>query len=302
MNKISFEDFLLKANERHKFKYSYDKKTYFGTKHKIKITCPKHGEFWQEVQSHLQGHGCKQCAKENASSSQLISKNEILRRFKEKHGDNYDYSNFSYNGMNSKADVICRIHGTFKITPSKHLQGQGCPSCSNNQRKTLKKFIEESSIVHDNKYDYSKSEYTNAYTKVCITCPKHGEFWQTPHNHIHGKQGCPKCNSSKLEKALGEFLKQNGINYEEQKKFPWLGRMSLDFFIPSERTAIECQGKQHFGIGGWNESFVQIKKRDEKKKELCDKNEIRLLYFSNKKYDKNVFDNLDSLLKEINNG
>ena len=61
MNKISFEDFLLKANERHKFKYSYDKKTYFGTKHKIKITCPKHGEFWQEVQSHLQGHGSAMC-------------------------------------------------------------------------------------------------------------------------------------------------------------------------------------------------------------------------------------------------
>lgn len=53
-------------------------------------------------------------------------------------------------------------------------------------------FVERSMRVHGNKYDYSKVEYKNHRTKVCIICPIHGEFWQTPKNHMNG-QGCPEC-------------------------------------------------------------------------------------------------------------
>ena len=39
-------------------------------------------------------------------------------------------------------------------------------------------FIEKAKKVHGDKYDYSKVQYVNAYTKVCIICTEHGEFWQ----------------------------------------------------------------------------------------------------------------------------
>ena len=55
-----------------------------------------------------------------------------------------------------------------------------------------KKFIERARELHNDKYDYSKIEYVNAKTKVCIICPIHGEFWQRPSNHLKG-QKCPKC-------------------------------------------------------------------------------------------------------------
>ena len=54
------------------------------------------------------------------------------------------------------------------------------------------KFIEKAKNRHGDKYDYSKVEYINSTTKVCIICKEHGEFWQTPHGHVRG-QGCPKC-------------------------------------------------------------------------------------------------------------
>lgn len=38
------------------------------------------------------------------------------------------------------------------------------------------KFIEFSKKKFNNKFDYSKVEYENATTKVCIICPEHGEF------------------------------------------------------------------------------------------------------------------------------
>lgn len=49
-------------------------------------------------------------------------------------------------------------------------------------------FINRSSSIHNNKYDYSKVNFINVRTKVCIICPEHGEFWQTPYNHIWAKK------------------------------------------------------------------------------------------------------------------
>ena len=48
-------------------------------------------------------------------------------------------------------------------------------------------------MIYKNKYDYKKCIYINNKTKVVITCPTHGDFEQTPNNHLNGK-GCPICN------------------------------------------------------------------------------------------------------------
>lgn len=57
---------------------------------------------------------------------------------------------------------------------------------------TQEEFIEKSSKIHNNKYDYSKSHYIDSRHKVCIVCPEHGEFWQYATNHLQG-HGCPVC-------------------------------------------------------------------------------------------------------------
>jgi hypothetical protein len=51
------------------------------------------------------------------------------------------------------------------------------------RRLTFNNFIERAKTVHGDKYDYSKVNYTNNSTKVCIVCPEHGEFWQRPNDH-----------------------------------------------------------------------------------------------------------------------
>ena len=74
-------------------------------------------------------------------------------------------------------------------------------------RKTTEEFILDAKRVHGNKYDYSKVEYINNETKVCIICPIHGEFWQTPNKHLLGK-GCRLCGNQRIS------LSQSG-NKEE---------------------------------------------------------------------------------------
>lgn len=62
-------------------------------------------------------------------------------------------------------------------------------------------FIKKSKNLYDNFYDYSKSEYKNSHTKLIITCPKHGDFLQTPSNHLHKKKyGCRLCGVEKNTK------------------------------------------------------------------------------------------------------
>ena len=67
---------------------------------------------------------------------------------------------------------------------------------SSTKRKTNEEFISDAILVHGEKYDYSKVEYYNQLTKICIICPIHGEFWQTPKSHLNG-HGCKMCGNEK---------------------------------------------------------------------------------------------------------
>ena len=55
--------------------------------------------------------------------------------------------------------------------------------------------------THGNKYEYSKSEYISNKIKVIITCPKHGDFQQSPNSHFKGN-GCKKCGGERIQKSL----------------------------------------------------------------------------------------------------
>ena len=73
----------------------------------------------------------------------------------------------------------------------------------------------------------------------------------------------------------------------------WLGRKSLDVYIPSLNTAIEYQGIQHYEpleIFGGEENFKIQQQRDMEKKKLCAENGVRLIEW---KYD--IIPNLSNL-------
>ena len=98
-----------------------------------------------------------------------------------------------------------------------------------------------------------------------------------------------------------------GSLIQRQKKFDWLGKfLSLDFYLPTVNMAIECQGKQHFGQGGWSKAFDFEKQheRDERKRRLCEENGVTLFYLVPQSMCKqmacdNYFTNERELLKEV---
>lgn len=86
---------------------------------------------------------------------------------------------------------------------------------------TTEEFIRRAKEVHGDKYDYSKVEYVNNTTKVCIICPTHGEFWQKPNTHIQ-KKGCKKCflerkRSLVCGKGINDCINGTSINGKHTK-------------------------------------------------------------------------------------
>ena len=140
----------------------------------------------------------------------LTTKQFIARAIKV-HGCKFDYSKVYYVNARTEVHIICNEHGSFYQLPGVHLMGHGCPRCGidisrKDLRKTKSKFIQDAFQVHGGSYDYSKVEYINNYTKVKITCSKHGTFMQRPYDHINHKNGCPKCVSFGYSKISIQFL------------------------------------------------------------------------------------------------
>ena len=294
------QEFIEKATMIHKDAYDYSSVEYVNTKTKVCIICKKHGEFWQAPNGHLAGHGCPECQGRNMNTEKFIEKARAI------HGYKYDYSKTRYKRGKDEVIIICPEHGEFLQSPTKHLQGHGCPKCAGRNR-TTEDFINDARKVHGNEYDYSKAKYLDATTPVCIICPKHGEFWQTPNAHINSGNCCPKCSSSRLENSMRKFLSDHSIVFVEQKTFSWLrlrNSLHLDFYLPEYHVAIECQGIQHFKpveYFGGEEKFILEQYKDSLKKEKCEKHNIRLFYFSDLgiEYPYEVYEDLDMLLQKI---
>jgi hypothetical protein len=140
--------------------------------------------------------------------------------------------------------------------------------------------------VHENKYNYNSCNYINSKTKIIITCPKHGEFIQTPSSHLSGK-GCPFCKESKGEKKIRLFLKKYKIKFTSQKTFKNcknIRMLPFDFYIPQYNMCIEFNGEQHYRpvkYFGGEENYEKTKNNDKIKNKYCIDNNIILIIINN---------------------
>lgn len=159
------------------------------------------------------------------------------------HGDKYSYEKTFYESSRDKVCIICPIHGEFWQSPNKHLAGRGCPECAIKKRLVSRKgnkdsFIEKANKIHNGKYCYDKVEYVNNREKVCIICPVHGEFWQSPGNHLYG-YGCPECG---FEKRV-QSKKENKTSHNREKK---IDKRILNGLEPFILKLQEKYGKERF--------------------------------------------------------
>jgi predicted GIY-YIG superfamily endonuclease len=124
---------------------------------------------------------------------------EYIEEVTKVHNGYYQYDNIIYKDCRTTININCPKHGLIPIHPHCHLKGAGCKECYFEKKssivksKGLFKLINEGSLIHNNKYKYDKSVYVNCETNVIIICPIHGDFQQTPYNHVNKKCECPNC-------------------------------------------------------------------------------------------------------------
>jgi very-short-patch-repair endonuclease len=285
------EEFINKANEIHKNKYDYSLVEYKNNKSKIKIICPEHGEFEARPDNHInKKSGCSKCA-----NNILYTTEDFIFRANIKHNNKYNYNKVDYKTAHKKIIITCSEHGDFIQKPSRHLSGDGCSKCSGKYHYTNDEFIEKSNQIHNNKYDYSLTNYKRNQTKIKIICPIHGEFYQKPYSHLQGF-GCENCKTSRGEKEIRDFLMSKNIKFKQNKRFNKCKdkkTLPFDFYLSQDKICIEYDGIQHFEpVEYWGgQSALETQQlRDQIKTNYCLQNNITLIRI---KYNENILEKLN---------
>ena len=308
-------------------------------KDKVEFICPTHGKVSQTLCVLLNtndedNYACPKCKKDRSNLKLSYTLEEALNKAKTLECCKYyDFSMITeWFGVKHKYTFRCTKHNDFFEQTFDSLfsnNGNGCKKCNseymhNIEATTKEEFNQKSNEVHGNIYDYSKVNYVNTKTKVCIICPKHGEFWQRPQEHLRGS-GCPKCHRSKLEEKVCVYLDKKNSEYKQEvsvKKLtniigPGGKSQRIDIYIPNKKICIECQGIQHFTYNINNmcsptkERFNEIIKYDAYKYDSLVNNGYDVIYYFPKKFleysknewylDKKCFHELNDLYEYINN-
>jgi G:T-mismatch repair DNA endonuclease (very short patch repair protein) len=224
--KSNTEEFIQRAILIHDNKYDYSKVKYNSRHKKVIIICNIHGEFLQEVGSHLSGNGCKFCGILDVKNKQTKSILSFINEANIKHNNKYDYSSVKYINCKTKIIIICKEHGYFIQEPKSHLLGCGCPKCATNKQysKSQIKWLEFLEIYYNINIQHmgnSNQEYkikntkwkADGYCKETNTIFEyHGSFW-----HGDPKIYKPDDMNNVSKRTMGTLYKRT-INREQKIK------------------------------------------------------------------------------------
>jgi len=250
------------------------------TKRRVTITCPIHGDFLQNMYSHLKGCGCPKCGKRNMAKTQSFTNEQFITKANIVHNFKYRYTITVYQGATKDVDIICPKHGIFTQKAYSHLQGHGCPKCAteqnaNNMLMTKEVFVKKANIIHKNTEDYSLAEYKGAKIPIEIICANGHHYWQMPNKHLCG-HGCPYCSNvvSTQENEISDFIENElGLEVIKNNRKILTDGKEIDIYIPSKNIAIE-----HDGLIWHSEEYCKNNHYHLKKTEDCIKQGIRLLH------------------------
>lgn len=197
------EEFIVKANKVHGYKYDYSATKYVIGNTKVKIICPVHGEFEQIARDHINSKaGCPKCASEENAKKLSLGYDDFVLRSNEIHKGKYDYSSVKYINNHTKVNILCPEHGIFRQSPSSHLQGHGCTTCcSSIKQKQIREFVELNgfNVIENNRNIISPYELDMVIDDINIAIEFHGLYYhsydrvETPKEKQYHATKCNMC-------------------------------------------------------------------------------------------------------------
>jgi len=287
--------FIERAKAIYGNKYEYAESNYITAHIKVKVRCSIHGVFNVSPSNHINGRGCRTCGINQRTTSITKDKTSFINQAKEKYGKQFSYEKMIYVRSKSKIIITCSLHGDFEQSPQNHLRFIGCIKCQAEHKRKLysddtKKFVRKAIEKYGDRYGYDRVDYKNSRSKIIIGCKIHGGFLQSPNVHLSGS-GCPRCNNSKGEVEISNWLTKQCIIFEQEVKMPNCKHkraLPFDFGVFKENKLvglIEYQGEQHYipikrsnwSVDKVQEKFSLLQQRDQLKRDYCKQNSVPLL-------------------------
>lgn len=266
----------------------------------------------------LFGHRCPKCM-----GNQPLTHKQFLKRIKNLYDDEYtvldDYINISTKIYIQHNNSFCNNY-KWKVQPASILKGRGCPICARKriaekQTMSSEEFLNRFKNLVGDEYilleDYKEMRQKIKIRHNSSKCNNYK--WEVlPANFLAGNR-CPKCNESKGEKAISNYLSLHNINYKAQYKIEEcknINALPFDFAIFDKSNnllgLIEYDGEQHFkpiGFGNKDNKnisvrFHQTQLRDSIKTNYCKDNNIPLLRIKYTQFD-NINDFLDEYINKV---
>ena len=295
----------------HGYFYDYRETKSGNVKDDNVFICPIHGRFIMQTQRHYRGANCQKCKVELIKKKLSYTTEQFIKKLKNKyHDNNLIFSRVNYINLTTPIELECPICGyIWETTPQSLLVGSGCPKCGINSRaekRRMKKedFINKAEKVHGKgRYSYEKSIILGYDYETEIYCTKCNRYFkQIAGNHLQGK-GCPYCSESRLETFVRNILEEKNIDYIYEARFKWIGRQTIDFYLPKFNIGIECQGEPHFKKVNSNNFFNydNAVERDTRKHNLCNENNLGLFYLITDRINLQEKINEDNRLSNIYN-
>ena len=250
-DKKTTADFIEMATKKHNGFYDYSKSVCVGTKNKTTIICPIHGDFKQEISSHIAGAGCPKCAGKHRRNTE-----EFIEEATKKHNGFYEYSKSVYINKNKKITIICPKHGEFNQRAEDHLIGKGCRKCVGNISKMETAWLDSLLVPQEFRQKTIKINGKNFHTDAAdidkkIVWEFYGDFWHGNISMYNQSEinKVTKCTFGKLqEKTLMKenILRDNGYTVINIWESDFIKQ--LKSLIPKKIDTPEPQN-----IGGWED-------------------------------------------------
>lgn len=184
-----------------------------------------------------------------------LTQEEVLRRFHEAHGDEYDYSEMHYKNKDTKICFRCPKHGLQWQLPENHV-AYGCKWCGYEraaQKRLLpwEQVLAEFHEAHGDEYDYSFVNYKGTDHKVIIICKKKGHvFEQTPYEHKKGAN-CPYCHG--FYRTTEDFIKDakeiHGDKYDYSESVYVDASTKITIYCPTHKEYFYQTYGDHIYLG-----------------------------------------------------
>lgn len=125
--KMTNEEFKYKANLIHYNKYDYSETdlNQRDKKGRVKIICRKHGEFWQNINDHLHGHGCAKCCQSRLEAEiEIFLKENNIEFIPQANKSTFDWlGNLSLDFYLPKYNIAIECQGGQHFQPIEYFGG-----------------------------------------------------------------------------------------------------------------------------------------------------------------------------------